>query len=182
MRCCCYRRSSAPPPVLGEPISQEDINDTLLKAAVRGDLATMEHLLLHSSDTDAKEDTFGATAMMLASGKGRVDMMKLLLANGSKINTRDDGGWTALMHAVLMEQLEAATFLVEAGIDLDAQNNDGCTALMLAAGRIGSFEIVKLLCEHGANKELRMTKGRNAGLTAAEQCGDRHIVAYLNGD
>ena len=52
--------------MLGEPISEEDINDILLKAAVRGDLATMEQLLLHSSDTDAKEDTFGATAMMVS--------------------------------------------------------------------------------------------------------------------
>ena len=145
----------------GRPITQEDIDQALLKAVVAGDLPSMQQALDHGAGEEAREDLFGATALMVAAGKGRVDMVKILLDCGANKDARDEGGWTALMHATLNGQMETISFLIGEGVSIDAQNDDGKTALIVAASN-NFYEVVQRLCEAGANKELTARGGKTA--------------------
>ena len=76
--------------------------------------------------------------------EGNVQAVKILLENGSQINTTDNGGWTSLHCAARKGHLEVVKILLENGADRDVNNEDKKTALDLAVER-GYDEISECL-------------------------------------
>lgn len=57
-----------------------DLNERMLNAAMKGDTATVDSLVAKGADVNAKGQYSGWTALILASKKGEVGLVNLLLS------------------------------------------------------------------------------------------------------
>jgi len=71
-------------------------------------------LIENGADIDMQASN-GATALMMAAEKGRLDLIRVLLYADAKPNLKMDGGYTALFIAQTNGHSEAASILVGAG-------------------------------------------------------------------
>ena len=99
----------------------------------------------------------GSTPLLFAARVGDVESAKLLLAAGAKANDAGPDGNSALVVAAYSGKREVATLL----LDKDARPNaaDGGYAALHVAILRGDLELVKALLSHGADPNIRLTKG-----------------------
>ena len=86
-------------------LSPNELNEVLLKtiSMPKGGVqhsraAIVKVLLSNQADVNAK-DKNDTTALMLAAGRGQVEMVKLLLEAKADVNAKDGKGWTAMKWA-----------------------------------------------------------------------------------
>ena len=85
----------------------------------------------------------GVTALVIASMRGHVDLVRALLENGA-IQDEDDV-WTALMYASLRDHIEVVKLLLEYGADVNHPNRAGYS--ILDDERYFSEDVKRLLRE-----------------------------------
>jgi len=127
-------------------------------------------LITAGADVNAKI-TGGYTALMLASQKGYLEIVKLLITAGADVNAKITGGYTALMLASQKGYLEIVKVLIAARADVNAKDKNGATALKQAQDW-GRQEVVKTLIAFAGEK------GR---ARAKEKARDGRFIAYDNG-
>lgn len=81
----------------------------LCQAIAKGDLQTVKKMVEFGSDINQTSN--GMTPLMYAARYNKVEIVKLLLANGAKSNVKDDKGFTALKHAELSNASETIEIL-----------------------------------------------------------------------
>jgi len=135
--------------------SETDSLKRLLAESASGNQEKVQELLDNilafldrGADVNTKSDD-GYTALMLAAGWGRSDLVKLLLDRGSDVNAENSQGMTALMNCSLWGHKEVVSLLLDRGADIHAQSKEGWTAIRLASSK-KHHEIVKFLRNHGA--------------------------------
>jgi ankyrin repeat protein len=85
-------------------------------------------------------------------------MLRLLLTNGTKVDTRDlVYGETPLMNAAAEGQGDVLLLLIKRGAQLDATSKEGETALDRAVRR-GQTSAVRILIKHGASPLVSRTQ------------------------
>lgn len=84
----------------------------LCNAIVKGDLATVKKFIEYGSDVNESKN--GTTPLMLAARYNKVEIIKLLLENGAKLDTKDERGYTALKYAEFSNANEAIALLKQA--------------------------------------------------------------------
>ncbi len=118
------------------------------------EFATM--LLDNGADSTLKTLS-GNTALHLAVSNGHSHLIPLLCEhNKENINARDSNGYTPLM--MVTKKSELVEYLLRSGADVNAQDNQGRTALHWAVLE-KNLEVIKLLLDYGADRELQMLKG-----------------------
>lgn len=126
--------------------------DDLLALAIRKDYLDIVAALL-ASGMD------GSPALHDAALKGRIDMLKVLLARGADVNHRNSTGATPLHDAAIGGNAEAARVLLEHGANVNARETEtGDTPLYMAAA-MGREEVAALLLKHGADPNLGSKEG-----------------------
>jgi len=81
-----------------------------------------------------------------------------------------------IVYVVMEKKSEIATYLINRGANVNAKDGFGMTSLMWASYN-GDVELVKLLLEKGADKNIEV-KGQTA-LSAAEEKGFTEIIELL---
>jgi hypothetical protein len=115
--------------------------EDFFNAAIRGPAASIQALLDQGVDINAR-DINGCTALILASGNGRLDVVQALLAKGPDINAKC-GERTALIVAAWFGHREVVRVLLDKGADVNAKDHNGTA---LDAARIRSHaDIIALL-------------------------------------
>jgi uncharacterized protein len=99
----------------------------------------------------------GSTPLLFAARSGDVDSARLLIEAGADVNDALPNGMTALIEAAHSGHEQVGILLVEKGADPNARDI-GYTALHAAVLR-GGLDLVKALLAHGADPDLRLTKG-----------------------
>ena len=118
----------------------------------------------------------GETALMHASGKGDLNLVKALVSRGANINMATENG-TALTHAIRRRRAHVAEFLLEIGAKLDVEH--ASTARMLCgASENGHTNLVELLLRGGAKVKLSDSYGDTA-LNYAIRQGHVNVVELL---
>jgi ankyrin repeat protein len=151
----------------------------LMVAATSLDVGVLEVLLERGADARWVSEE-RESAVLLAVGSGRGDegfeaSMRLLVKYGADLDARHAGGTTALM--VAMRQVTGpvrARVLLEIGAGIDLVDAKGESALMCAV-RYSPMETrgqcVELLCQYGAEVQLRNSSGCTALDLARERSG-----------
>lgn len=152
----------------------------LMRAAAQDNPEVVRLLLAHGADVHARSTTYdlavslgnataergggsvmvpqrGFTPLLFAARHGRVENARLLLDAGADVNEVSPPGESALVIASFSDQGDVAAFLVERGADLD-HAGAGYAALHTAVVR-GDLELVRTLCAHGADPNIRLTNG-----------------------
>uniref|UniRef100_A0A8C6TK55 Ankyrin repeat domain 29 n=1 Tax=Neogobius melanostomus TaxID=47308 RepID=A0A8C6TK55_9GOBI len=146
-------------------------------AARQGNLALLQ-LLLNSGRVDADcRDTYGTTALMVASYNGHYDCVKELIMQGADINYQRETGSTALFFAAQQGHHDVCKLLFEFGASTDCQTKDGGTALTVAS-QYGHSKVVDVLLKNGANVHDQLNDGATS-LFLATQEGHVTIIRQL---
>ena len=130
---------------------------TWLHYAIVGDCSkeVLQTIVKLGAEVNARVYKWKCTALMLASYRGNVDAVNILLSAGANHANKDVYGETWLHYAVQgsgsKEVLEAA---IDLGADVNATNEMDCTALMLATGK-GNLDAINLLLSAGATKPIK---------------------------
>ena len=119
----------------------------------------------------------GWTALMVATVEGQMEVVRVLLGHGARVNAANMSGWTALRFAVSMGETEILRLLLEAGADANLADSGGQTALMQAAAE-NITDSLKVLLEGGADPYVRDREGQTALMIAQKQ-GHAEAVKIL---
>ena len=156
--------------------------DNLLYKAVDKwhDIEIIEMLIDYGAALEAKERPSN-TALMLASDKGRKDIVELLIKKGADVNCANAFGESALISAmkapIVTDCIEIVELLTSNGADVNKKNIQGYTPLM-EASHYGISKIVELLIKKGANVNDRSNIGFTALMGATVE-GSESIVELL---
>ncbi len=135
--------------------SQGDGMTALHWAAMQGDGAMAEMLLVAGANARATTRIGGFTPLHLASKAGRAEAVPALLKGGAPVDAATATGATALMLAAAAGNAEIVTALAKAGADLNlTETAHGQTALMFAAS-LGRADAVTALLAAGADVAVR---------------------------
>ena len=89
--------------------------------------------LLDSRDIDVNErNSGGITPLMLASERGHLDAVRLLIERGAELNSQRGDGVSPLYLAAMFGHKETAQLLVQTGAEIDIQDENGITTLWMA--------------------------------------------------
>mmetsp|Transcript_64285 Transcript_64285/g.114205 ORF Transcript_64285/g.114205 Transcript_64285/m.114205 type:complete len:708 (-) Transcript_64285:40-2163(-) len=145
----------------------------------RGDLANLrESLQTQKADEYMAYD--GSTALVIAARSGFAHIVKELLANGASTTLHTDDGSGMLHHTVSGGSVEAVKLMLDRKVPVDEPNEDGVTPLMLAA-HTGELEVVKALCDAGADLNVA-ADGWGTALDSAKDSardGAATVVEFL---
>lgn len=107
-----------------------------------------------------------------------LDAVSQTLSAGTDVNDAGGVGTTALMEASLRNRAKKVLLLLENGADKEVvEDSFGCNALTFAC-LSGSFEVVRILLDHGGNVNAQDRLSRTA-LMAAAASGNIGAVLLL---
>jgi ankyrin repeat protein len=155
----------------------QDKDETFIYAAVEGDQKKVEAFLNEGANVNAKGKESNRTALMWASLRGHLDVVRLLLERRADVNARDDNGETALLSASGKGGIGVVKLLLDKGADINARDKNGRNALMTPSW-LGQSDVVKLLLEKGIDVNASDKTGRTALLWASEQ-GHTEVAELL---
>ncbi|MGY1642536.1 ankyrin repeat domain-containing protein [Geodermatophilus sp. SYSU D00703] len=147
----------------GAPLADPVTGVDLLTWAAAGGAATAAQALL-----DRGADADGG-ALHAAAGRGRLELVRLLLSAGADVNRRDPDSGRSPLHAAIASAVdgdapEVVRELLAAGADVDATTSDGASALDISrvaaartrpdgAGQADPHDaLAALLVAHGATQ------------------------------
>ncbi len=108
---------------------QTNRNETLLLAVARGDVVGVGTALSRGASPDAGMDESFGHALTRAAAAGNLDIVKLLVEAGAKIDAQNYTGRTALHEAVWHLKSPVALYLLEKAAKTDTRDRPGKTPL-----------------------------------------------------
>lgn len=123
-----------------------------LHAVRAGNRTALERLLKSHPELREARTAAGHTLMMLAAIHGKLDLAKLLLDKGARVNAVTASRDTALLYAIRHGHAHLANWLIDKSADVSHCNRHGHVPLARAAAK-GMASVVARLLEHGADVE-----------------------------
>ena len=119
----------------------------------------------------------GKNALMVASKKGDLTLVKSLVDAGARIDEKTETNGTAFMFAVLGNRRGVAEWLLDKGADIQVIGSNGWTALTLAAAK-GHEDLLQWLIDKGAQTQVRDVYRFTPFMRAVEN-GHESVAALL---
>ena len=111
------------------PDSTPEVLDQLLReAAWQDDVEQATALIAQGGDVNAKDDTV-QSAYLISTSEGFLELLRLTLANGAKVDDKDSWNGTGLIRAAERGHWLVVGELLQAGIDRDHVNRIGYQAI-----------------------------------------------------
>ncbi len=161
--------------------SQETLNDALWELCTsmpKPDTLKIAQLLLDSgAQVNSHAGFYNTTPLHGAAEKGPLELVKLLVSKGAKVNAVDKEFSMPLAKAVQADNLEIAQFLLEQGADKTINHSD--TEFQTAIFKARSAKMAQLLIANGANVSDRDKKGLSVLLHAVVRHLDFDLLKVL---
>ncbi|MGY4795229.1 ankyrin repeat domain-containing protein [Lysinibacillus fusiformis] len=142
-------------------VLQTDWSSALLKAAEKGDIDGLQHVLSQNVNIDA-QDSNNRTALMIATYNQDIEAAKLLIDAGADVNIQDNQQNTPFLYAGAEGYLAILKMTIQAGADPTILNRYGGTALIPAAEH-GHVEVIEELL---SNTDMDVNHVNHLGWTA----------------
>lgn len=145
--------------------------ESVFDLAARGDTEALEARVAEEPELVNASTDAGRTPLHYAASANRVEVIRMLVEAGARLDAQDETGMTPLHAAAFWGRRDAAGALLEAGADLHARDHFGDTPLHAAAIR-NRPGLVEYLIQQGADPGLENDEGRTP-LEAARKyrCG-----------
>ena len=161
--------------------SQGTLNDALWElcdARPKPDTLKIAQLLLeYGAQVNSHAGFYNTTPLHGAAEKGPLELVKLLVSKGAKVNAVDKEFSMPLAKAVQADNLEIAKFLLEQGADKTINHSD--TEFQTAIFKASSAKMAQLLIANGANVSDRDKKGLSVLLHAVANYLDFDLLKVL---
>lgn len=142
------------------------------------DLVALNAFLTAGINPNSVHEKDGRTALISASARGDVEVVKVLINHGADVNAKDRSGYTALFHALEARYDEVADILIsQPGLDVNARGKNDVTALMRYVWR-DRIEGIRKLLERGADVNLTDADGDTV-LHGAAEVGNIEVLKTL---
>lgn len=140
---------------------------SLHQAIASDDLEQARNLIIHGANINLKDENYhNITPLFLAVENGHLEMVKLLLDFGAKVNARDSEKKTPLMNLDEDASAELVEILIKYGAKVNLASKDGSTALIMAAEN-AEYQVVEALINAGAEINAKDKEGQTALMNAA---------------
>jgi len=113
-----------------------------------------------------EKDNGNITPLFVAVDNGNVEMARMLLNLGAKVNARDSQRQTPLMRLDDDSNAQMVELLLQFGAKIDLEDKEGNTALILAAEN-AEAEVVEALLKGGPDVNAANDEGQTALMNAA---------------
>lgn len=159
----------------------------LVSSARRGDIETAKELIDRGVDpnaADMKNAPWGMTPLMLAASEGHVEMIKVLLDSGAKVDLTtprlhgEGGGESALHFASKQGDVAAIDVLLAHGADINKTASLSGTPLMCAISA-QKRPAIKHLLGRGSNPNIASKDHRDTPMHEAAGTGSTEIVKLI---
>lgn len=161
--------------------SQETLNDALwalCDARPKPDTLKIAQLLLeYGAQVNSQAGLYNTTPLHGAAQNGSLELVKLLVSKGAKVNAVDKEFSMPLAKAVQADNLEIAKFLLEHGADKTINHSDD--EFQTAIFKARSAKMAQLLIANGANVSDRDKKGLSVLLHAVANYLDFDLLKVL---
>ena len=161
--------------------SQGTLNDALwalCDARPKPDTLKIAQLLLDSgAQVNSQAGFYNTTPLHGAAQNGSLELVKLLVSKGAKVNAVDKYFSRPLAKAVQADNLEIAKFLLEHGADKTINHSD--TEFQTAIFKAQSAKMAQLLIANGANVSESDKKGQSVLLHAVANYLDFDLLKVL---
>ena len=189
-------RSSSPrTPLVSEPATrpsssvqklsaaeQARLDQQLRDAAWKNDVKAAEALIDRGADVNAKDSTV-QSAYLIATSEGYLDLLRLTLGNGAKVNDKDSWNGTGLIRAAERGHYVVVGELLQADIDKDHVNRIGYQALheavWLGRNSAAYVDTVRALVAGGVQLTRPSATERLTPLQMAQSRGYDRLEAVL---
>lgn len=167
------RQTSGPIP---DPAEQAALDEQLRAAAWDNDVAQARRLIRQGADVNAKDET-EQSAYLIATSEGYLDLLRLTLRHGARVDDKDSWHGTGLIRAAERGHALVVGELLRAGVDRDHVNRIGYQAIheavWLGQDTASYSTTVRVLAAGGAELQRRSP---SAGLTPLEMARERGLV------
>lgn len=154
---------------VGGAMISVDYSSPLAKAVSNEDIDEVRALLIKGENVNGKDDNYGKiTPLFIAIENGNVEITRLLLDFGAKVNVRDGGKQTPLMRLDEDATPELVKLLLDHDIKVDLTDKEGNTALILVAENVKP-EVLSALIDAGADVNHANNEGQTALMNAANR-------------
>ncbi|PRY57530.1 hypothetical protein BCF74_11544 [Knoellia remsis] len=159
----------------GGPATSGDqsLDQQLRDAAWKNGVATATRLIEKGADVNAKDET-QQSAYLIATSEGHLDLLRLTLANGAKVDDKDSWNGTGLIRAAERGHALVVGELLRAGIAKDHVNRIGYQAIheaiWLGEDTDAYADTVRVLVAGGVQLDK---KSGQEGLTPLEMVRER---------
>lgn len=147
----------------------EKCQNSLINVVTLEDIEKTKNLINANHDLNKKSQD-GYTPLMAAAYTGNVEIIKLLITAGAKLELYDNSGNTALMYAFLNTDKKEATVecLLSFGANTQVMSKENLTPLILAAS-MDDCKSIGLLIAGGAKIETKGFDGMTALMSAVSE-------------
>nr|XP_057931196.1 ankyrin repeat domain-containing protein 26 isoform X2 [Doryrhamphus excisus] len=159
---------------VGYEVKEKDLGK-FHKAAWKGDVSKLEHLV-KSNDIN-QVDKQNRTALHIACASGNSEVVKFLVEKKAKLNLCDNENRTALIKAVQGQHDVIVNILLENNADPNLMDVNGNTALHLASS-MPSISTVDILVKHDADINVHNKEGLSP-LTVSVQEDHLDVTEFL---
>ncbi len=164
---------AAAPTETPDPDEQAALDEHLRSAAWAGDAERARRLVRQGADVNAKDET-EQSAYLIATSEGYLDLLRITLRNGARVDDKDSWNGTGLIRAAERGHALVVGELMRAGINRDHINRIGYQAIheavWLGADTPSYATTVRVLAAGGVELERRSP---SAGLTPLEMARHR---------
>ncbi|KAJ8960035.1 hypothetical protein NQ318_009472, partial [Aromia moschata] len=131
----------------------------LIQAIEGGDIQIVQLLIILGANVNNPMYYNKRTPLMSAIYRNQLHIAGILIDKGADVYAVDINGLNILHHAVDSNNIDNVKFALGTGIDINSRDNHGLTPLLRAVISNASDEIISLLLENGADKNLKDKNG-----------------------
>lgn len=145
------------------------------------DFLSVKKYIKDGADVNDANETGESVLAYALRNRCDMDLLMLLIDNGSDIFDFDDEGVSIFDMSITYNNIEMVEYLIDKGVDVNFTNRRSRFTPLMAAAAYGRVEIAKILLKHDADKNAVEEKGFSA-IDFARKMNKKSILDALGYD